>query len=133
MSASSDLQRAVYQALTTALVDVPVYDSVPQHETSTDLDFPFVTIGEDNLLEWDTDLKNGYEATLTVHVWSRARGRLELKDIQSAIYGALHRADFAVGDYGVLGFTFINANSFLDPDGLTRHGVQQFKTFFAEI
>ena len=131
MSAAIDLQTAVYTALT-AGVSVPVYDDVPQYDTKSDADFPFVVIGEDSLEDWGDDAKKGFDASLQIHVWSRARGRFEVKRIQGEIYNTLHRNNIAIGSYGTLGFDETFQDSNLDSDGLTRHGVQRFRTFFAE-
>ena len=134
MSAAVLLQTAVYSALS-GVVSVPVYDDVPQFETSQDASFPFVVIGEDSFSDWGDDAKTGYDASLQIHVWTRGqnnRGRLECKQIQGEIYDALHRQNIAIGDYGTLGFDETFQESQLDNDGITRHGIQRFRVLFAE-
>jgi hypothetical protein len=53
-----------YSALTTALGGSKVYDHVPQNTSA-----PYVLIGEDTIVEADTKTSNGWDCTLTIHVW----------------------------------------------------------------
>lgn len=120
------LQEALYARLTgfaplTALVQ-GVHDHVPQGAA-----FPYVQVGEIDSAEWDTDTSLGSDDTVTIHVWSRYRGRLQTHQIQDAIYSALHRHALTVDGAQVVTVEFEFADSLLDPDGLTRHGVQRFR------
>lgn len=104
-----------------------VYDDVQQSlDSGLADDFPYITIGDDNAVEWDTDTELGAEITLSIHVWSRFRGRSQAKEIQSAIYKALHRAKLTIACYNNVGIEFRASEIFLDSDGKTRHGVQTF-------
>lgn len=120
------LQTALYARLSgfaplSALVQ-GVHDHVPQ-----DAAYPYVQVGEIDSAEWDTDTSLGSDDTVTIHVWSRYRGRLQTHQIQDAIYSALHRHALAVDGAQVVTVEFEFADSLLDPDGLTRHGVQRFR------
>jgi len=131
MSYEIAVQTAVFGALTgraelIALVDV--YDSVPQ-----DAAFPYVTIGEDNHNEWDTDTTIGSDCSITIHTWSRARGRKETKQIQAEIYAALHRAELTHTGYKFDSCDWESSQSFTDADGLTRHGVQTFRIILERV
>lgn len=137
MAFESAIQTAVYGALnadSTLLAAVTgVYDDVPQAiDPGAAANFPYITIGEDTHAEWDTDTSLGDDATITIHVWSRGRGRKETKDIQALIYGLLHRANLAVTGYNLVGVDWIQSQSFMDADGLTRHGVQTFRITIEE-
>jgi hypothetical protein len=127
-----DLQKAVYLALSD-MISAPVYDHVPQ-----DTPYPYVVIGEDNFVDWSTDDKNGFEATVNIHVWHRpegdsgSRGRSAVKVIQGEIYGILQRSSFDIGAYGNPGMSYEYSDCFLDTDGTTYHGVQRFRDNFAE-
>ena len=132
MNAELEVQKAIFDKLSTdtalsALV-AGVYDAVPQPaDSGSDLQFPYVTIGEDTALDWDTDTSVGKGATLTIHSWSRYRGRTEVKQIQGAIYEALHLSNLSVFGYTTVLCLSEFSESMLDPDGLTRHGVQRFR------
>jgi len=130
-----ELQKAIYSrminysALTSLLATDPrstspaVYDHVPQDAT-----FPYVVVGDTTMAPFDTDDSTGNDATVTIHVWSEYRGRIETKEIQDAIYNALHRNDLTVTGSDTIMVEWEYADSELDPDGITRHGVQRFRT-----
>lgn len=108
-----------------------VYDHVPQAaDAGDDTQFPYITIGEARVNEFDTDATLGFDATAVIHVWGRQRGRKEVKQIQDQIYQVLHRANLTIIGYHFLSIDQEFAESFVDSDGLTRHGVQQFRVLF---
>jgi hypothetical protein len=120
------VQVAVYNQLSTnapllALVN-NVYDEIPQKS-----DYPYVAVGDDTLIEWDTDTFRGTEATVVVHSWSRYDGRREVKSIMDAVYNALHRQVFDIPG-GVMVLSNVEfQETFLESDGRTRHGVQRVR------
>ena len=132
MSFELDLQKAIYGALN-GVISAPVYDHVTQSTP-----YPYVVIGEDNFNDWSTDDKNGFEATVNLHVWDRPkgssgqRGKAVTKEIQGQIYDILQRSSFPIGDYGNPGMSFEYSDVFMDNDGITYHGVQRFRVNFAE-
>lgn len=124
---SNPLQVGIYNKLTSnatfmALVGSRVYDQAPQSTT-----FPYCTIGDDTELDWSTFTTLGQEATVTLHFWSREKGRKEVKAIMSQADTVLNRQTLTL-----TGFTFVScvrefAETFLDPDGITYHGVQRYR------
>lgn len=119
-----NIQRAIYGQLN-GVISVPVYDFVPQ-----DTAYPYVTIGDDTAVAWDTFTETGLEATLTIHTWTRDRGRKATKDIQKEIYDILHRATFGVSGGDMVGIDFEFSETLLDPDGHTHHGIQRFRILY---
>ncbi len=89
--------------------------------------FPYVVIGEDVTGPFDSKTEDGMEHRLTLHTWSRRRGLKETKEIMAAISAALDGQALSVSGHALvlLGQEF--GATFLDPDGLTRHGVQRFR------
>lgn len=132
MSFELDLQIAIYGALNGNL-SAPVFDHVPQNQS-----YPYVVIGEDTFVDWSRDDKNGFEATVNLHVWDRPkgtsgkRGKQVTKEIQGEIYDILQRSNFPIGDFGNPGMSFEYSDVFMDSDGITYHGVQRFRVQFAE-
>lgn len=132
MSFDYPVQQAIYGVLSNdapllALV-AGVYDDVPQAEDAGDpVAFPYVTLGEDIATDWSTDTDSGADVTVTIHTWSRYYGRKETKQIQGAVYDALHRASLNIGGQHFVMIDFLQSNSFIDADGKTRHGVQTFR------
>lgn len=131
MSGAFEVQKALYDALSTdsdvGSVTQDVYDYVPQGSIKDDSDFPYLVIGEDTAAPWDTDTWTGAEWTVTLHAWSRYRGQKEVKEIQDACYNLLHRLDLSVTGYNTVTVEWEFSETLMDPDGLTHHGVQQFR------
>jgi hypothetical protein len=117
------LQEAIYDALN-GVISVDVYDSLPDNTPA-----PYVVIGDDTSIDWSTDNENGLECTITIHCWSTYRGRAEIKNIQQSVYNALHRATLALDGYDSVGCHFEFSESFIEADGVTRHGVQRFRIY----
>lgn len=123
MSAASwPLQVAILTALRPALDPVPVLDDVPQGQA-----FPYVVIGEDvttpgALIDIDSE-----EIDATLHVWSRYAGRKEAKELMAAVKAALHDQPLAVDGQDLVLLRFSFETLFIEPDGLTRHGVIRFR------
>ena len=105
-----------------------VYDSVPQTEV-----FPYVTIGEDSHVGWSTNTTLGTDVNAVISVWSRERGRKETKQIQGEIYDALNRATLTYAGYDIINIELEGSESFMDADGLTRHGVQSFRVLIQRV
>lgn len=121
MSGPWNIQVAIYSALSGNLT-ASVYDHVPQ-----DTAFPYVTIGEDIVSEWDTDDSEGFESLITIHQWSRYRGKKEVKTLQREIYDLLHKQDINPSGQSGINLMFESAEVTLDPDGLTYHGIMDFR------
>ena len=67
------LQGALHTLLSSSLT---VYDAVPQGAA-----FPYVTVGDDTLVNWSAKGEGKVEITTTIHTWSRYTGRRECKEI----------------------------------------------------
>lgn len=130
------MQQAIFARLHNgadlASASVGVYDEVPQAQEFENA-FPFIVIGDDQVLQWDTNTELGAEIIATLHTWSRYAGKKETKTIQAMIYTALHRTEFVITGYSVALCVWQDSKSFLDADGATRHGVQTFKILIEKI
>lgn len=140
------LQAAIYSRLSgftalTALLSThdyggtvlpAIYDQVPQvDDPASNTDFPYIVLGEWTMVENDTDTDTGFDATLTIHTWSRQRGYQECQNVMLQVYNALHRyTGLTVTGYGVSGIHQEFSDLMRDPDGITRHGVQRFRIYF---
>ncbi len=138
MGAEIAVQTAIYNALTASAplmaAIVGVYDDVPQldERDPPDDEFPFVTIGEDDVNEDDTDTSLGFSILAEVHVWSRARGRTQCKEILGLIYDALHRQTLTVAGFTFVDSLFDESDSDRDADGRTYHGFSTFRITITE-
>ena len=131
-----DSQWAVQQAILTVLQtdsgltallaggSASVYDHVPQSSA-----YPYIAIGEATARPGEADNNDGdiMAQTVTIHSWSRHRGMKEVKEIMGEVVGALNRASLSVTGFNVLESRFEFSETFMDPDTITRHGVQRFR------
>ena len=134
MTPSNALQAAIYTRLTgfsalTALV-TGMYDFVPDDAAP-----PYVVIGDDTAIDWSTKTSNGWDATLTIHVWDFEKtGRKSVKTIMSAIYDALHQqeASITVSGFNLILIRFEFEQTFQDASAEGQgnefyHGVQRYR------
>lgn len=112
---------------------VGVYDNPAQVTNPEDSSaYPYITLSSDSGIPWDTDTEMGFDGVVFVHTWSRASHSLEAKQIQDAVYQVLHRGILTINGYTFIGSDMISQTIQRDPDGLTRHGVQEFRIIYDE-
>ena len=118
----SALQSAAGLTTLLAAGAASIVDHVPQSSA-----YPYVVIGEATARDFDCKSSDGMEQTLTIHTWSRYRGLKETKQIMAEIVNALDQANLNIAGHSLVLLRFEFSATFLDPDGLTRHGVQRFR------
>lgn len=110
-------------ALSTLLGGAKVYDNVPTGTT-----YPYVVIGDDTQAPNDTMGTTGRDLTLTIHGWSRYVGRKQVKEIMDRVDQLLDRWTPTLTGWGAVQMlNDYGPESFLDPDGITRHGVSRYR------
>lgn len=130
-----NLQKAIYNKLTgdatlMSLID-GVYADVEQSlDSGSDVPFPYVTIGSDNLLPWDSKTFLGTESLCQIDVWSRSNNFLEAKSIGSAITNALHQQPLTIQDADHVMTVQQSSVYSKDPDGHTKRGMFMFRVLF---
>jgi hypothetical protein len=122
-----DLQTAVYEALAadatlTALIGESVYDHVPQDAT-----FPFVVLDQTRISDWSTGTEAGSEHQLTLHIWSRYRGKAESYTIADTIRAALDEATLPLAENRLVNLRHQFSDMRRDEDGETWHAVLRFR------
>lgn len=126
-------QQAIYTALN-GNITATVYDDVPMLPSGQPLsNFPYVVIGGDTFLPWDTDDQLGSNITLTLHIWSRYGGMQQAKSIAGEIYALLHRANLTITGYHVIDCLCEFSEFITDPDGETRHGIVRYRLTMQEV
>jgi hypothetical protein len=120
------LQTAIYTTLDTGLTEsVYVEGDVVDNASAI-----YVTIGNDTHIPWDTDGNTGWESTVTIHTWdtrNELRGFTSIKQLMGKVTGLLHRQKIPITGYQTVGMDEEFSETFIDSDGLTRHGVQRFR------
>lgn len=128
------LQKAVYEklsadsALTTMMGGMRIHDDVPRG-----LEPPYVTLGQSTVTDWSTGSDQGHEHVLTLHVWSRERGRRQVHEIMGGVRSALHDAALAPEGHRLVNLRQEFAETRRDPDGETYHGIVRFRAVTEEV
>lgn len=126
VDATLPMQQAVFTALTgnaeLMAMLTGLFDNVPQKHP-----FPYVTMGDQTVTDWDSHTFDGANSTLTIHTWARGASRKPCLEIMSKIYSILHNGPLTVPGFSVVVCRFEFGESSLDPDGQTYHGVQRFR------
>ncbi|MCB1504687.1 MAG: DUF3168 domain-containing protein [Hyphomicrobiaceae bacterium] len=127
-NAGLELQKAIYQALRSGaevlglLGSAKVYDDTPQRT-----EFPYVTFGQSLVRDWSTGTEAGHEHVITLHVWSRAAGRKQVREIMAAIETVLHDRQLTVAGHSLVNLRHEFSDARRDPDGETYHGTVRFR------
>ena len=92
-----------------------------------DAPFPYLTIGEDQIIGDGTECLDSSEAFTTIHVWARvdndvSESRAQAKRIGAAVRAAINR-DLVVDGFEVTECEFQTARHLTDPDQRTAHTV----------
>lgn len=126
---SLPLQKAVHDALVAALgAGVGVYDDVPLDEQGrVKAKFPYVRIGEDQILSDADQCHDPSTAYCTIHVWSRLPGKVEAKTIMAQACLALD-VKLIVEGFEIIGHRVDTGPHHLDGgDGKSAHSVATFR------
>lgn len=99
-----------------------VYDKVPDKPT-----FPYVRIGDDQVVGDDDDCEELSEVFTRIHVWSQAGGKPEAKRIAGLIRSRLRTATFTLAGYTVDNIEFVQTIYLDDADGLSVHAVIELR------
>ena len=132
--AAWQVQLSLYNALVAnaELVDLApggIYDHVPGSNESS---YPRVTLGDDTLLDWDTDTSFGADMTCTIHVWSTEAGRKEAKVILAKIAEILHEQDLTIDGFDLVYMRREFEEVLTLQDGATRHGIARYRIVVQE-
>lgn len=127
-SAGASLQAAVVSALAadatlTSLLRGPkVYDAPPPGAA-----MPYVTIGQSAERDWSTGSEEGREHTLTLLVWSNARGRGETHDLMGHLRRVLHDAALPVAGWHLVALRHELSELRRDSDGEVWRGLVRLR------
>lgn len=119
------LQSAVYKRLANdPLVSelvTGVYDVVASEHT-----FPYLTVGEPNLLPLETKDTYSEEISLVIHVWSIYSGKAEAYKVLDAILKAIGKGLSIEGPFTLLKIKKPSMNVIDDADPRIKHGIARF-------
>lgn len=122
------LRTVLHEALSTdapllAVLGGPrVYDTPPASP-----EFPYVTLGEAQMLDASTATEPGTEHRLVLHAWSRQGGHKEAHAIAAALQQALHDADLAPAGCHLVNLRATGADIRREGGGRTYHALVRFR------
>ncbi|NYE07283.1 hypothetical protein F4694_004068 [Bacillus niacini] len=128
MIPSIELQRSVNNALKSG--DYKVYDQFQQGVA-----MPFITIGEETLLDISTKVEEITSHLITVHTWSKSISAKEVKEMNHFIKTSLIDAPLIVDGFVVL-FSALDLNQTLkeqDGNSIVYHGITQIEYRLQEV
>jgi hypothetical protein len=123
-----DLQKAVYETLvadstlTSLLGGTAIHDHVPQGAA-----FPYVVLDQTRVADWSTGTEAGAEHQLTLHVWSRYRGKAESYAIADIIRELLDDTPLLLAENHLVNLRHQFSDLKRDPDGETWHAALRFR------
>lgn len=102
-----------------------IYDRVP-----TNAVFPYLTLGEAQGVNQSIACLENWEVYAEVHVWSREVGFPEAKSIAANCDKALAERWPTITGFTVRWFETMGQRWMKDPDGLTSHGVLEYRSHY---
>ena len=131
---AAEVQKAIYAALAgdAALVaklgGARVYDHTP-----ADVPFPYITFGRTSVYDWSTGTESGTEQLLTLHVWSKTRGKKETLDIMECVRAALDRAPLDLDAHHLVDLRLEYSEARYDEDVDIHHGLLRFRAMIEDV
>jgi hypothetical protein len=128
MSAFSplEIQKSVLAALTgdSALMGLVsgVYDYV-----SPDVVFPYIAIGSSSSRDRSTKTTTGLDVTFVLNIYSREGGHKEALLMMERVHHLLHQANLSLTGHALVLMHFDGSTIGRTADGLTYHGIMQFR------
>lgn len=122
---SLELQAALVATLkgvSPMIAEGRIYDQPPEMPP-----FPYVTLGDCQVLPDKAGCIDGVEVYPQIDVWSRAVGFPETKAIAAAVKAALDDQPLSLNGFAVVVFEHQSTHYLRDPDGLTRHAAIVFR------
>ena len=108
--------------LVTALGGAQDFDDVPREAP-----FPYITIGEIETRDWSTQTSRGNEHTVTVHVWSRYRGRKQVQDLIAEVDRILDGTDPPLAGHRLVNLSTVFWTALREPDGEVYRGTVRLR------
>jgi hypothetical protein len=125
---ATEVQKAIHAALAgdatlvSLLGDAHVYDHAPP-----DVPFPYITFGRTSVYDWSTGTESGTEQLLTLHVWSKAKGKKEIHALMAAIGTALNDAALTLNGHHLVNLRLEFSEVLFDEDQSVHHGLLRFR------
>lgn len=123
-----ELQKAIRDALiadaafVSLLGGAKIYDHAPAQTP-----YPYVTFGRTAGYDWSTGTERGLEQLLTLHVWSKGKGKAEAETIVARLRSLLEQGGLALETHHLVSLVFDYAEVRYDDDLTLYHGLLRFR------
>lgn len=127
-AAAADLHKVLFDRLkgdtllTSALGGAKIFDQEPANVI-----FPYLTVGRTGVYDWSTATESGSEQLITLHVWSKAKGRHETQAIMRLIRQRLDAGLLALGTHHLIKLRFEFSEIRHDDDLAVHHGLVRYR------
>jgi hypothetical protein len=108
--------------LVSALGGGQVFDDVPREAP-----FPYITIGDIDTRDWSTQSSRGHEHTVTLHLWSRYRGRKQVQDLIAEVDRILDGAAPPLTGHRLVNLSTVFWTAQREPDGEVYRGTMRLR------
>ena len=128
MAIETDFQTALFERLNGASLGVTgVHDIAPQDGDSGDeTPFPYIAMGRVIMTELDSQTEDGWAVQFRIHTHSRTGAMLECKNVQGAIFAALHRKPLTIAGFN--NFSLLRESTDCMSEGDSKiHGVCEYR------
>lgn len=128
MIAANELQKAIFDTLKGdagligLLGGAKIYDRAPANVV-----FPYITFGRTSIYDWSTGTESGTEQLITLHIWSKAKGKKETLDIMERAKALLHDQPLALETQALVNCRLEFAEARHDDDLDVYHGLLRFR------
>lgn len=132
----SDLLKALYARLSDdptvyAFVAERVFNHVPQQAENLPKK-PYIRFFVVSASDWGTKNELGYDVEIQVDVWSDMRGDEEPLDIMDAVISSCHNVPLPLVTGQDILLQHAGSNTFIEPDGITHHGVVRLRAITSQ-
>ncbi len=108
--------------LTGLLGGARIYDHAPASAA-----FPYVTFGRTSVFDWSTGTESGTEQLLSLHVWSKAKGKSEALQIMERARALLEGQNLTLDGHHLVNLTLEFSEARHDEDLAIYHGLLRFR------
>ena len=127
-SAAAELQKAIVSTLrgdaqlAALLGGEKLFDHAPASVV-----FPYLTFGRASLYDWGTATEEGSEHLLTLHAWSKGKGRREALEIMQRVTELLHDRPPALAGFALVSLRLESSEVRYDDEQDVHHGAMRFR------
>lgn len=127
-SAAAELQKAIFAklrddaALVALLGGQRIFDHAP-----ADIAFPYISFGRSSAYDWSTATELGSEHVVSLHVWSKAKGKKEALDIMERARALLHDQPLTLAGHKLVNLRLEFSEARFEEDHSVYRGALRFR------